>query len=73
MQGLLQTHGELHQPPISGTILSLEFVALHEIIGIWVVDGGLRHTPVIGAPIFEVGLALLNAGFLDLEFGECRF
>ena len=25
---------------------------------------------MIGAPIFEFGLALLNAGFLDLEFGE---
>jgi hypothetical protein len=28
---------------------------------------------MIGATIFELDLAFLDPGLLDLEFGECRF
>jgi len=47
-------------------------LALHEIVGILVFFGGLGHALMIGPTIFKFGLALLNACFLDLEFGESR-
>ena len=49
--------------------MQLQFVALHKVVGVRVVCSDPRHTPVIGTPIFEFGLAFLDARFLNLEFG----
>ena len=42
-------------------------MTLYEVVGVFFVLG--RHAPVIGAAIFELDLALLDASFLYLKLG----
>jgi hypothetical protein len=50
-------------------MLQFELMALDEVVCILVILGNFGHSPMIGASIFEFGLAFLDARFLDLEFG----
>src|SRR5262245_49060030 len=69
LERLLQANAQLQKEPIGEAILQLELMALHEIIGILVTFGGLRHPPMIGPSVFKLGLAFLDGGFLDFKFG----
>jgi hypothetical protein len=69
---LVEAHGELQKPPVGKPIGQLHLVALNEIICILVDVGDLRHAPMVSAAVFDLGLALLNASFLDLKLGESR-
>jgi hypothetical protein len=48
-------------------------MTLNQVVCVLIGVGHLPHAPMVRAAKFQLDLAFLDPGFLDLEFGECGF